>query len=168
MKFEEAVTVEEVTERRWYRVGACPVLEVSVTYPHLTVREGAEGEISPVDVGRFNDAYARMAEAFLPWAEGDPAREAAEAFGTMGAGAAYRFDRRLVLCKMTVSSVQRSPSDTVGYVRVVRRVSMGRRREEEHEKNLLHEDIWRFPDMTLVRRCPRGLAPLGDESRRGK
>lgn len=160
----ENMAVEEITERRWHRVGACPVLEVCVVYPRLRI---AEGELSS-DCERFNHAYARIAEAFFTWAEGDPAREAAEAFGTMGAGAAYRFDRRLVLCKMTVSSVQRSPSDTVGYVRVVRRVSLGRRREEEHEKIILHEDIWRFPDMTLARRCPRGLTPLGHESRRGK
>ena len=163
MEFEN-MAVEEITERRWYRVGACPVLEVCVIYPRLQI---AEGEPSS-DSERFNHAYARIAAAFFTWAEGDPAREAAEAFGAMGAGAAYRFDRRLVLCKMTVSPVQRSPSDTVGYVRVVRRVSMGRRREEEHEKILLHEDLWRIPDMTLTRRCPRCLMPRGDESRRGK
>ena len=71
------MAVEEITERRWHRVGACPVLEVCVIYPRLRI---AEGEPSS-DSERFNHAYARIAAAFFTWAEGDPAREAAEAFG---------------------------------------------------------------------------------------
>lgn len=157
MEFAD-VTVEEITERRWHRVGSCPVLEVCVVYPRLRI---AEGEPS-TDRERFNHAYARMAEAFLSWAEGDPARRAAEAFATMGAGAAYRFDRRLLLCKMTVAVVRRTPSDTGGYLRVTRQTSRGRRRMQDHEKIVLHEDFWRIPDMTLTRRCPCAECPDGE------
>ena len=163
MEFEN-VAVDEITERRLHRVGTCPVLEVCVIYPCLRVTEGQEGGIAPIDAERFNRAYSRMAEAFFAWAEGDPARAAAEAFAAMGAGAAYRFDRRLLLCKMTVAGVRRTPSDAVGYLRVTRQASVGTRSTSDLEKIILHEDIWRIPSMTITRRCPRAATSEGARS----
>ena len=150
----EVVKTEEITERRWHRVGACPVLEICVTYPQLV-----QGAMAP-DAERFNAAYALMAEAFLSWAEGEPSRLAREAFTAMGAGAAYRFDRHVILCKMTAVFVSRTPSDEGGYLRIVRQVSWGTKRALDKRKIVTHEDIWHVSDMTLCRR-PRGSVTHG-------
>ena len=163
MDLEEKVAVETVTERRLHRVGACPVLEVTVTYPRLRIGEG-EGTPTPADAERFNRAYARMAEAFLSWAEGEPARAASEAFLSMGAGAAYRFDRRLILCNMTADLVRGSRSQGVEFLRVVRRVSQGCRKGGVTGKILIYEDVWRVPLLTLVRQRPVALPIAADET----
>jgi hypothetical protein len=141
------------------------VLEVSVTYPRLQIGE-REGAPTPADAERFNRAYARMAEAFLSWAEGEPARAASEAFVSMGAGAAYRFDRRLILCNMTASIVRESRSKGVEFLRVARQTFWGRKREGIKEKTVVYEDFWRIPSLTLTRRRP-AIPPLceGDTCR---
>jgi hypothetical protein len=134
------------------------VLEVSVTYPRLQAGAG----VSEADAERFNRAYSRMAEAFLSWAEGEPAHAAEEAFLSMGAGAAYRFDRRMILCNMTASIVRESRSQGVEFLRVMRQISWGCKRGWGDRKTVVHEDIWRIPSLTLVRRPPSDLVPCAD------
>lgn len=126
--------------RRLHRVGACPILEISVTYPVLG--EG-EGDPLPPAVARFNKAYADMAEALLSWADGAPADAAAEAFRAMGEGAMYRFERRLLICEMTVEG---SSADRLT---VRRTLTATTRRGGGEGEELIARDIWRLPSLTL-------------------
>lgn len=133
----ETVPVELLTVRRLVRAGACPVLEVTVTYPHIP-----DGE-SPA-AARFNHTYRAMAEAFLAWADTLPAEEAKTAFADMGAAAPYRFDRRILTCNMT--AVSKAPDRLA----VIRSVTLKSRRGELAERIIHAADCWRLPGWTVV------------------
>ena len=126
--------------RRLRRVGACPILEISVTYPVL---EEGEGDLLPSAVARFNQAYADIAEALLSWADGAPADAAAEAFWAMGEGAMFRFDRRLICCDMTVE--ERSADRLT----VRRTLTLTTRRGGGEGEEMVARDVWRLPTLTL-------------------
>lgn len=145
----EIIPVETLTERRLTRVGACAVLEVTVTYPHIP-------DGSPA-VTRFNDTYRIMAEAFLSWADTVPADEAKAAFRAMGAAAPYRFDRRLLTCDMTVSH------DDPYRLTVIRSVTLKSRRGELTERVIHAADLWRLPEWTVVK-PPRKPPKKGQKS----
>ena len=134
----ETVPVELLTVRRLVRAGACPVLEVTVTYPHIP-----DGE-SPA-AARFNHTYRAMAEAFLAWADTLPAKEAKTAFADMGAAAPYRFDRRILTCNM--SAVSKAPDRLA----VIRSVTLKSRRGEMPERTVTATDLWRLPEWTVVK-----------------
>ena len=126
--------------RRLRRVGACPILEISVTYPVL---EEGEGALLPPAVARFNRAYADMAEALLSWADGAPADAAVEAFWAMGEGAMFRFDRRVVTCEMTVEETH------ADRLTVRRALTVTTRRGSGEGEEMVARDVWRLPELTL-------------------
>ena len=131
--------VKRLCDRRTIRVGVCTVLEVDVIYPELTCEVGTAGDCTV-----FNDAYRRMAEAFLYWGENAFGERTVREFEAMGAGAAYSFDRRVLVCSM-VAALTEGGSE----IRVSRCVRLGRRRGGDDV--LLPEtvDEWKLPEMTL-------------------
>jgi hypothetical protein len=138
----DPIPVDTLILRRLVRAGACPVLEVTVTYPHIP-----DGE-SPA-AARFNHTYRAMAEAFLAWADTLPAEEAKTAFADMGAAAPYRFDRRILTCTMT--AVSKAPDRLA----VIRSVTLKSRRGEMPERSITASDLWRLPAWTVVKHPKR-------------
>ena len=136
------ITVTEITRHRLIRQGAVPVLEVTVCYPCLTREGEAAGAIL-----YFNQAYEGVAEAFMLWAERVVGTEASEAYDAMGISAAYRFDRRLLICSMTAESVH--PGNSV--LTVCRHVTYTSRRGEVGVHKRDGTDVWRLPSLTLCR-----------------
>lgn len=134
----DPIPVDTLILRRLIRAGACPVLEVTVTYPHIP-----DGE-SPA-AARFNHTYRAVAEAFLAWADTLPAEEAKTAFANMGAAAPYRFDRRILTCNMT------AVSETPDRLAVIRSVTLKSRRGEMPERSITASDLWRLPEWTVVK-----------------
>lgn len=140
------VSVTYARLRHVFRVGACPVLEVTVIYPCLKGGDPAERPADLPSVLRFNQAYRRMAEGILRWSGGAPLEEAEAAFRAGGPGAGFRFDRRLVICEMTADVT----ADTAR-LRVSRVLRVGSRRGEASERFREGEEIWRLPELTLCR-----------------
>ena len=138
-------SISHTQETRLYRVGATPVLEVTVTYPTLPAPSPA--------AQRFNEAYRAMAEAFFAWAESTPAAEAAAAFCAMER-AAYTFDRRLITCTMTAEP-PREGADPHGELRVTRTVIASTRRGTLPERRRSSTERWRTDDLTLLSPHPR-------------
>ena len=134
----ETIPVEILTLRRLTRVGACVVLEVTVTYPHIP-----EGD-SPA-VARFNAAYLDMAERLLAWSDTVPAEEARAAYAALGSAAPYRFDRRVLICDMAVGI----PSPAL--MTVTRTATLKSRRGGLAERTIVSTDSWRLPELTSVR-----------------
>ena len=134
------ITVTEITRHRLIRQGAVPVLEVTVCYPCLTREGEAAGAIL-----YFNQAYEDVAEAFMLWAERVVGTEAAEAYAAMGASAAYRFDRRLLVCSMR-AEIRPDPADGLA---VRRAVTYSSRRGTVGRNSRYGEDLWRLPSLTL-------------------
>ncbi len=135
---------------RLVRVGATPVMAISVTYPVLSpdaASHAPEGEDSlfASRIARFNDAYRAMAEAFADWAAGAPAAAASEAFVSAGPGAAYTFDRRLLTCRMEATL------DGEGRLTVRRTVRTGSRRGTVPAETFTTVDRWRTEDLSLLR-----------------
>ncbi len=128
--------------RRIHRVGACPVLEATVTYPCLSVEEGGEAP----SLTRFNEAYRAMAEAWLAWVESALLPAANEAFTAEGAGASYRFDRRVAVCEMKVETL--TPEGA--YLIVERTLRLTSRRGSAGEVCRRERETWRWPELTLV------------------
>lgn len=133
--------VETITLRRLYRVGACPILEVTVAYPRLTE------EASPA-VTRFNETYRAMAEGFLAWGDAAPREEAEAAFCALGASAPYRFDRRALSCSMSaaLSGAEGKPAR----LSVTRTLRLSSRRGEMTEVSLSETNVWRWPELTVT------------------
>ena len=129
------------TTHRIHRVGACPVLELTVTYPRIGI---ADGEASSA-VERFNEAYRTMAENWLAWAESVLLSEANEAFAAEGAGASYRFERRVAVCQMSASEL---PAEGE-CLTVTRTLRLTTRRGGQGEKRRSGGDRWRWPSLTL-------------------
>jgi hypothetical protein len=134
------ITVTEITRHRLIRQGAVPVLEVTVCYPRLECEgDGGRG------VTAFNQAYEAMAEAFLLWADRVLGTEASEAYAAMGISAAYRFDRRLLVCSMRAEFLP-APDFALAVRRAVT-YSSRRGTVAPHSRN--GEEIWRLPSLTL-------------------
>jgi hypothetical protein len=158
----QPAVVSAVTCRRLFRVGACPVLEVSVTYPRLD----AEAVASAGSVARFNETYRALAEAFLAWAETAPVEEAQAAFAAMGASAPFRFDRRVLTCDVTAEwqgkdriakgkDAETWEGDGCAVLAVTRTARLIGRRGEVEERSLMAVDEWRWPELTLLPRRRR-------------
>lgn len=151
----DPMPVETLTARRLTRAGACVILEVTVTYPHIPDEE------SPA-VARFNDTYRAMAEAFLIWADTTPAEEARAAFSAMGSAAPYRFDRRILTCDMTAAA------EAPDRLTVTRAVTLKSRRGELTERTVTAADLWRLPEWTLAghprKPSKRARKPFGQGS----
>ncbi len=136
---------------RIYRAGACPILEVTLTYPCLYPAEEASEALSPAAT-RFNEFYETMAERLLSWAEGSLREAAAADFETEGGGAAYRFDRRRLTCAMTatLSPVgEESAAPKALTMTVTRALVFDGRRGTLQERRLTAADEWRWPELTL-------------------
>lgn len=131
--------------RRIHRIGVCPVLEVEITYPRLDTDRSETGEVSPA-VTRFNEAYRVMAENLLAFAEGGILTAAEADFTAAGETAAYRFDRRTVICDMIAVSDDSAPNGLV----VTRTLRVGSRRGTIAEQRISAEDRWRLPELTAV------------------
>ena len=151
-----ALTLTHPCERRLIRVGACPVLEITVTYPAL---EGDEPEEA---VAAFNDGYRRMAEAFLYWGEHALGERVAGELEAEGAGAAFRFDRRLLICAME-GQILEEGGRTILRVQRSLRLTSRRGSVEEHALPPA-EDIWRIPELTLCSRRQSHAADGGARS----
>lgn len=133
---------------RVFRVGASPVLEVTVTYPALSPAEDGIGtEALRSAVHRFNRAYQQMADTWLAWTQEAPLETAMAAFAAAGAAAAYRFDRRVLVCDMLAAY---APADEPTRLTVTRTLKSESRRGELSPRSLTATDIWRWPELTLV------------------
>ncbi len=153
-----------------YRAGACPVLEVALSYPHLSsaclCAEEEETEALPPAAIRFNEFYETLAERLLSWAEGTLRTEAMADFAEEGSGAVYRFDRRCLTCDMTA---RLSPSETEDAAPtalvVTRALAFTSRRGSVRERCLSAADVWRWPELTLrppKRRTEKAAPPARD------
>ena len=149
---EMPLTLTHHRLHRILRAGACPILEISVTYPCLGTPEAAEGEASPA-VARFNEAYRTMADRLTEWAAGTLFEAALADFNGAGVGAAYRFDRRVVACDMAGEMVTREDGEAFALT-VTRTLRLNCRRGTMPERCLIATDRWSLPDLTL--RPPRG------------
>lgn len=141
---------------RIYRAGACPILEVTLTYPCLCSAEDGTEALSPA-VTRFNEFYETVAERLLSWAEGTIREAAAADFAAEGSGASYRFDRRRLTCDMTVTlppAEEGSAVQNTVTLTVTRTLVFDGRRGTLRERRLTAEDEWRWPELTL--RPPKG------------
>lgn len=136
------LTVTEQSLCRLVRVGHRVVLAAEVSYPRIDM---TDGEPPSRAVARFNEGYRAMAEAFLGWAESVPAGEASEAFASLGVGAAYTFDRRLITCCMR--AVTANPDNSRLLV-VEREVLCTSRRRSVTEQRISKRDVWRWPELT--------------------
>lgn len=141
-------TVDHRYIHRIFRVGACPVLEVTVTYPCLCP-DLSPGEDCPPAVRRFNLAYERIADGFAAWCSGIPLEAAEEAFRAAGIGAAYRFDRRTVTCEMMIACGENGQVETGGEICVTRTLRLGSRRGEMPPITRVETDCWRQPGLSL-------------------
>lgn len=149
--------MQAVTVTRTVRVGAVPVLTVTVIRPVVEIPAdgggsgtNAIGTAPQTDgVNRFNDGTRRMAETFLAYVLDEPARAAADAYRAAGNGAAYSFPRREVLCKMTINLAPGEEADaTILCLRT--EVTYGLRRRGAPEKSFLEESFFEYPSMTLA------------------
>lgn len=134
--------------RRMYRRGACPLLEVKITYPRLCPAE--DGKAMTEGMARFNEAYGQMAEGLMGWAEGTLCPRAEADFEAEGAGAAYRFDRRVLTCRMD-AALSFAESGEITGVAVTRTLCLTTRHSGETGGGLTATDLWRGPELTLRR-----------------
>ena len=153
---EMPLTLTHCRIHRILRAGACPILEVSVTYPCLDVSEA--GEACPAAetcsaVDRFNEAYRTMADHLVEWAEGALFEAALADFNGAGMGAAYRFDRRMVVCDMAGEVLTREDGEADALT-VTRTLRLNCRRGTMPDRCLIATDRWSLPDLTL--RSPHG------------
>lgn len=152
-----ALTLTHECIRRTYRVGACPVLEVSISYPCFFPDPDYEGEL-PRNVTRFNQAYRAMAENLAAWGD-TTLREIAEAdFSAAGSGAAYCFDRRLMSCLMEAVWEE----DERAALTVTRSLRLCSRRGTILPRELTAADRWLWPSLTLLERRERERSGRGD------
>lgn len=144
--------------RRVLREGACPVLEVTVSYPVLRGEGDENGELSASTV-RFNEGYREMAEKLMEWAEDVPYKAALADFAAMGPSALYRFDRRMLTCAIEMAmpaghDVLDTESEPLEMT-VTRNLRLHSRRGETQEKAVSAIDLWRWPGLTLCRKQKR-------------
>ncbi|MBQ9151443.1 MAG: hypothetical protein IJX72_04270 [Clostridia bacterium] len=149
-----SVTVTHCRAHRLFRSGASPVLEVTVSYPVLCP---ADTDTLIPAMMRFNEAYRVMAEKILDWAQGTPFETAMTDFSATGAAAAYRFDRRLLICDMKAAYVLEAEGAFPTSLTVSRTIRSSSRRGEVAERSLTAVDIWRWPELTLCAPCKKGV-----------
>ena len=146
---ETPLTLTHYQLRRTHRTGACPILDITVTYPGLCVANGAAGEVPPRAL-RFNETYRAMAERLVEWGADALCARAEADFLAAGAGAVYCFDRRLAVCDMTANFFS-DEKEAVSELIVTRTLRLTSRRGGVGESALTATDRWRWPDLTL---CP--------------
>ncbi len=139
------LTLTHTTLRRLFRVGCTPVLELTVTHPVLTGNDSDADKIQASATERFNQAYRSVAEAFCTYVADRPVEEATAAFAALGSGAAYTFDRRVVLCRMEAELCDD------GFLRVRRTVTLASRRGTLPTRTREAVDRWRLSDLSLCR-----------------
>ena len=158
----ERVKLTECCLRRLWRRGACVVLEAEAVTPRIET-EGEGGQAAAVQ--RFNQAYCAMAEAFFSWAEGEPLAAAEADFEAAGAGAAYRFDRRILLFRVIPaprsetdaaerSAAEKSVAEKSAAARrliLERTIVSTTRRGTTASCRAVGRDVWRLPSLTLCR-----------------
>ena len=134
------------------RAGACPVLEITLSYPILRTEEG-ENAAPSGSVARFNEAYRSIAENLMNWAKGEPREAALADFAAAGPSALYRFDRRMVIGEMNITDPVHisvlQEEFAPAFLTVTRRLRVCSRRGEIRERALVETDIWRWPALTL-------------------
>ncbi len=144
------LSLQHVTQRRYARVSHTPVMEVSVTYPVLSLEPfGGKDNFFSAAAARFNEAYRAAAENFAEWGMGAPAEEARAAFAEAGMAAAYTFDRRLLICRMEASVEGERLVVRRAVLLTCRRGTVASRRQDA-------VDRWRIADLSLLR--PTDLA----------
>lgn len=153
---EMPLTLTHCEIHRILRAGACPILEVTVTYPCLCPSDPRAGEPSSA-ILRFNEAYRTMAEKLTEWAAGVVFEAALADFNGAGAGAAYRFDRRLVICDMKGEFSSREDR-AVSELTVTRILRLTGRRGSVPERSLTAIDRWSLPALTLHPRRRRTMS----------
>lgn len=144
---EFPLTLSHCRLHRICRVGACPLLEITITYPCLCPPEG-EGIGSAVD--RFNTAYRTMAEKLMAWGEGALYEGVLVEFEAAGAEAVYGFDRRLLVCDMSAAFSEQGEGEGEGTTLTVTRIlRLSSRRGGAEERGISASDRWRLPSLTL-------------------
>lgn len=141
------LTLHHCHVRRLCRAGTCPILEVTVSYPVLCPEEDGGEEMAPAAV-RFNETYRAMAEHLAEWAEGALFEVVQGEFYAAGPGAAYRFDRRRMICDMTADFSLHEDGEILELI-VTRRLRISSRRGEITEREVTATDRWRWPELTL-------------------
>ena len=148
--------MQSVTVTRTVRVGAVPVLTVTVIRPVVEIPADGGGGTNTAGtapqadgVTRFNDGTRRMAETFLAYALDGPAKAAADAYRAAGNGAAYSFPRREVLCKMTITSARGGEAETT-ILCLRTEGTYGLRRRDAPEKCFSEARCVGYPSMTLA------------------
>ncbi len=136
--------IQYTTDRRLARVGACTVLEVTVTYPSLYLPDAQK---PPAPLVRFNDGYRIAAETFLSWGLETVGKIAAADFKAVGPGAVYTFDRRLLSCRFAADV---EPQKT--RLAVTRTVTNTSRRGTCPVRRTETVDFWRLGDLSPIRR----------------
>ncbi len=137
-------TIRHTADRRLVRVGACTVLEVTVTYPILTA---SDGDSFQTVRDRFNNGYRVAAEAFLSWGAETYGKSATADFAAAGPGAVYTFDRRLLSCRFVAEADPQAARLTV-----TRTVTCASRRGTEPPRRAETVDLWRLFDLSPIRR----------------
>ena len=134
------------------RAGACPVLEITLSYPVLCAAEEGNEGLSD-SVARFNETYRIIAENLMNWAKGVPYEAALADFATAGPSALYRFDRRMVVGEMNVTDPVNisvlQEGTAPAFLTVTRRLRVCSRRGKIQERVLTETDVWRWPELTL-------------------
>lgn len=141
------LTLHHCHVRRLCRAGTCPLLEVTVSYPVLCPAEEGGESMAPAVV-RFNETYRAMAEHLTEWAEGTLFEAVQGEFYAAGPGAAYRFDRRRMVCDMTADFSLHEDGEILELT-VTRRLRMASRRGDVPEREVTATDRWRWPELTL-------------------
>lgn len=159
---EMPLTLTHCEIHRILRAGACPILEVTVTYPRLGGDEDGAVEACPAAetfpaAARFNEAYGTMAQNLTEWATGSLFESALADFNGEGSGAAYRFDRRLVICDM-VGEFSTCEDGVLSELTVNRTLRLTSRRGSVPERHLTATDRWSLPALTLRPRRRRTMS----------
>ena len=133
------VTVESL--RRTRRIGACPILTVTASYPKW------QGESEAAE--RFNKGYLQMAEAFVTWAEKDLAPRAEVAFEALGSRAPYVFPKWEIImdtqCFFEPLDVREGGDEPVR-LQVVATVKRRARRSDTETCTEAFRHVWCLPD----------------------
>ncbi len=140
------LTEASVARRLWKEDR--PVLIVKAVYPLLVTAEGSDGETvtaSPEAAARFNDTYARAAEAFVSGGLSLIGPETEAAYDTLDACERASFLRRELTCRMTaLREAADTPADC--RVAVITLREQGTRRRRDAVTLEVARQSWRFPD----------------------
>ncbi len=164
-------SLTEATVARRLQEEPCTLLTVKAAYPVLVMAEGDEaGKISASEEAaeRFNDCYARAAEAFVSGGLLTYGEKAREEFSGLSARERHLYLRRELVCSMA-AAVEPSEKDARGgqsvevelpqkqTVTVDVRITYGTRRERQILNSDHPPQRWSFPKGILMAKTQKKL-----------